>query len=198
MCSVIGYSGVYDHNKVVALLLESQARGLHAFGTTYIHEGEAQTFKTHDLKELASCLASIQPSKFIAHFRYSTSGDYRNHNNNQPLAQNGTYLAFNGVLHQGTRQDMEKKFECQIPAENDGHVLLANLHDHYFLRRPDITYAAVYLDANHDLWAVRNPLRPLHYASGSKQVVVASTKDILRRAGFEHSQPVTPWTPMRL
>ena len=179
MCSIIGYNGEFDEEAVTRLLNESRVRGLHAFG----YATPNRLMRTLDFNELVADITTAQPTTWIAHFRYSTSGDWRVLSNNQPIASDGVFLAFNGVISQGSQQDMESEFGCRIAAENDAYVLAAKLHDEDFLTRTDISYAAVWLDGG-KVYARRNRKRPMWKHHNERFKCVASTQDILYRAGL--------------
>lgn len=98
MCSIVGYDGEFNKVLVNRILKNSRIRGLHAFGYSYFENEILKVFKFLDYKEFINHINTTRPNCFIAHFRYSTSGDYLKLNNNQPLAKNDIALAFNGVL----------------------------------------------------------------------------------------------------
>ena len=50
----------------------------------------------------------------IYHNRYSTSGDFKNHLNNQPIEIGDTSLCFNGVIDMGTKSQMEEKYQIKM------------------------------------------------------------------------------------
>ena len=57
-------------------------------------------------------------------FRYSTSGDYKVMDNNQPLQQNNVCMAFNGVLSQKTKEEIEEEYQIVLENDNDGYLLM--------------------------------------------------------------------------
>lgn len=183
MCSVIGFRGQFDPSAIGRVLAESRVRGLHAFGYYAELDGNPYHLRTTDYGEFVRGLMELEPNKFIAHFRYSTSGDWRDPINNQPIRTEFGALAFNGVVHQGTKAEMEQEFGMTLPADNDGHVLAARLFDDEFLKRPNITYAAVYMSGG-NVYAIRNRLRPLWVTNTTDYSLAASTFDILDRAGL--------------
>ena len=183
MCSVIGYKGVFQKDFVSNLLDESRCRGLHSFG--YHTKNGTQKFLDYNLfkKELLK----EQPEIFIAHFRYSTSGDYQNKENNQPLTSDDKSMVFNGVISQLDKPSMEKKFEMNLPSDNDGWILYDYFSTNGIKELPQgVSYAFIGLDKE-GLTAVRNELRPLWKYESDKLVVLASTKNILTRAGYQNN-----------
>ena len=188
MCSVIGYKGKFDKELVGNLLDESRIRGIHAFGWS----SDDYTFKSCNYDKFKKSLLDYRPELFVAHLRYSTSGDYRKKENNQPLVKNKTSLVFNGVISQLTKSEMEDSFHTSIPSYNDGWLLLDNLEDYEFLNDTRFTIATTYHDGN-KLYAYRNTKRPLYYHSNSNRVVVASTKDILKRTGLNKNILTKPY-----
>ena len=87
---------------------------------------------------------------------------------------------------------MEDSFHTSIPSYNDGWLLLDNLEDYEFLNDTRFTIATTYHDGN-KLYAYRNTKRPLYYHSNSNRVVVASTKDILKRTGLNKNILTKPY-----
>ncbi len=183
MCSVIGFHGRFDPSVIGRVLAESRVRGLHAFGYYAEVDGAPYHLRTTDYGEFVGGLMELAHTKFIANFRYSTSGDWRDPLNNQPIRTEYGAMAFNGVVHQGTKAEMEQEFGMTLPADNDGHVLAARLFDDEFLKRPKITYAAVYMKGG-KVCAIRNGLRPLWVTNAKVYNLAASTFDILDRAGL--------------
>lgn len=185
MCAVVGYIGEYDDEIVHALLRNSRIRGLHGFGYT-IYDKATDTFDTQKFNrfgDFVGSLTSKRPTVFIAHIRYSTSGSPDDLNTNQPLSNKRNFLAFNGVISQLSIQEMRETFDCEIPHENDGYILMNRWNDESFLRNPAISYAALLLTDN-TLTALRNENRPLYQATGVSQTIFASTQDILSRSNL--------------
>lgn len=189
MCSVIGYSGKFNKELVSKLLYNSRIRGLHAFG--YACFGDKNSIVVHkftDYTEFHNHLLDTAPTTFIAHFRYSTSGDFTNPENNQPLVKGTTAIVFNGVISQKPKEAMEQEFGVAIPAENDGYILLEKYDDIDFNRREDVSYACVGLKEGM-IFFTRNEYRPLYLSinTGDDDLIVgASTNDILKRSGIDN------------
>mgnify|MGYP000618844717 CR=1 FL=1 len=66
-------------------------------------------FEHHDINSVKLPISN----NIIYHNRYSTSGDYKNHENNQPIFNNELSLVFNGVLDMGTKKQIENKYNIQ-------------------------------------------------------------------------------------
>ena len=193
MCSVIGFSGKYDEAILNEVYKHSRIRGLHAFGFAYCNDGTLEVRKFLDYEKFVNTLNEIKPNKFVAHFRYSTSGDYKDADNNQPLTLNDTALVFNGVISQKPKKEMEKEFGCELSSENDGWILLNNFKAFKELKQTKMTYASLFLQNNY-ITALRNKKRPLWKGNDGDNIYIASTKDILQRSGIgnckliEHSK----------
>lgn len=186
MCSVIGYKGKFQPELVKKLLYNSRIRGLHAFGYSFYLNKELTTRKFLDYKSFEQSICEEKPDLFIAHFRYSTSGDYKVIDNNQPLQQNNVCIAFNGVISQKTKEEIEEEYKVVLKNDNDGYLLIQKLNDVDFLSKKNISFALVGLQLDR-LFFMRNEKRPLHLFESDDLKVVASTKDILERSGIEKS-----------
>lgn len=191
MCSVIGYKGQYDEELLEKIFQYSRIRGLHSFGYSY-YNPELTTKKFLDYWEFMESIHKDKPNLFIAHFRYATSGDFFDERNNQPITLNSISVAFNGVISQGTKSEMEEEYNLTLPAENDGYILLQKYKDREFLQS-DITYAMVGLKDKR-LFGIRNERRPLWYKFSEDRVIVSSTADIMIRSGLENPTELNPIT----
>ena len=189
MCSIIGYKGKYDEELLDKIFQYSRIRGLHSFGYSF-YNPELTTKKFLDYTSFLSSIHNDRPNLFIAHFRYSTSGDYLDQNNNQPLQLKETSIAFNGVISQGTKEEMEETYNVELSGENDGYILLQKYKDIEFLNS-NITYSMVGLNDKR-LFALRNERRPLWYKDIENGVIVSSTSDILLRSGIEEPIEIKP------
>jgi glutamine phosphoribosylpyrophosphate amidotransferase len=186
MCSIIGYnSDVYDKLLVESICQNSRVRGLHAFGYYFLDEKKRlKTEKFLNYNEFINSLNKKKPTKFIAHFRYSTSGDYKNHENNQPIVLGGCSMVFNGVVDMGNKQQMEQKYNVRLATENDGELVLIN-----FLKSEknmvdfvkDKTFAGLFLIKG-KIYAFTNSKRPAYLGVKDNVQVICSTKDILNRS----------------
>jgi len=183
MCSIIGFKGNYKKELIEKILDESQIRGIHAFGFSYYENGVLKTNKFLDYSEFKKSIHSVEPDLFIAHFRYSTSGDYNIIENNQPINFENKSIAFNGIISQKDKAEIEKEYGVEMNIENDGYVLIQKYSDEIFVKSDNITFSMVGLD-NGNLIALKNKKRPL-YLNDETDIIVCSTKDIMKRSGIE-------------
>ena len=193
MCGVVGFScnaPTHEHYDLLRRIMhESKIRGLHSFGLSYVNEG-IRTHKAHNLDELQIPRAT----RIIFHNRYSTSGDYLNHNNNQPLANDKSALVFNGVIDMRTKEEMEEAYDVRLSCDNDGALLLELCNDNpqdmlAFTQEKNASFAGLVFSASNVIYAFRNTNRPLWRATFKGGLYFASTRDILMRA-HEQLQPV--------
>lgn len=188
MCSIIGYKGKFQPNFVSKLLDESRLRGVHAFGF-HTKKGTKKFLEYTDFKQE---LLAEKPELFLAHFRYSTSGDYKEQENNQPLTEGKISLVFNGVISQADKTTMEEKFNTKLPSDNDGWLFFSQAEFEFaqaILSLPNISFACVMTDGQ-TLKGLRNHNRPLWAVETSEFLVIASTKDILSRSGIKGAKPL--------
>jgi glutamine phosphoribosylpyrophosphate amidotransferase len=189
MCAIIGYKGNFDSNLVDKLCFESRIRGLHAYGFSYWQDNVINTYKTLNYKDFIGKLKEIAPKLFIAHFRYSTSGDYTKADNNQPLHDGNTSLVFNGTISMKSKQAMEIEYNIKMPSENDGWILFSKINDDSWLKSLNLTYASAWLHSD-TLCARKNTKRPLWVHSDSEKVIICSTESIFSRAGVKNAEPL--------
>jgi len=187
MCTVIGFCGKFRESIISPLLDESRCRGIHAFGFSYFKKKKIITKKFLDYEKFKKTLISLAPDKFIAHFRYSTSGDWTNSEYNQPLEYSDLSLAFNGVISQKDKKGMEDEFGLSMPFENDGFILACSIAEGKRINKIGITYATCFLRQN-SVFALRNRNRPLHVVRGNDFTIASSTKDIFIRAGIKDAE----------
>lgn len=193
MCSIIAYKGKYNKELVEKICFNSRIRGLHSFGYSYSDEDSIITLKYFDYDKFVNSLHENKPEKFIAHFRYSTSGDYQNQDNNQPIKIGAMSMVFNGVLDMGTKQEMEQKYNCSMITENDGELaILEKQKGDEFLKQfiHQKTFAGAFLDLK-KIQIIRNENRPCYLGTYEDVKIVASTKDILQRSGVEKFEELT-------
>lgn len=200
MCGVIGYDsgGPTKENflPVLDLFRQSTIRGMHAFGYKAAWpDGQRRSGKFHALGDLLDelfLMASEPPSTLIGHTRYSTSGDWTAHANNQPVERDGYGLVFNGVIDMGTREEMEERYGVTLDSDNDGELALrwfidrenGNPENFKLLHsKTGRSFAGIFMAPNGWLCIYRNEHRPL-YTLGLQTRYIASTRDIFQRAGF--------------
>jgi len=192
MCAIIGF--ISDNPTAIAVetlkkvFIESKIRGMHAYGYAAIQDGHLMEAKSNGLKSL---LVSIDnPTRLIGHCRYSTSGDYKNMNNNQPLRFGDEYMVFNGVIDMRTKQEMERAYSISMASDNDGEIML-QAKDRLAMLRSEITFSGLTLNS-HALAFFRNEGRPGYKATRHGATYIASTADILRRCLLD-PEPMNPY-----
>ena len=196
MCGVVGYFPSAKPNnqnkeRFRNLMIESRIRGVHAWGYTQIINGEFSTIKANRNDSLFSHPQHIDiliNSPAIGHTRYSTSGDWEDPNNNQPLVFDNVALSFNGVVDMRTKEEMEQHYGVELKTANDGElaVKLGQLRESAQIENIPGTFAGAWLLKTGELFVGRNKWRPLWFAiTDDSSRWVASTQDIFHRAGFD-------------
>ena len=191
MCGVVGFSckhpGQHHVAAIQRLFTQSKIRGLHAFGISYYEENQIKTSKHHKLVDC--CSAIPLTNKLIGHCRYSTSGDYADHQNNQPIHLDNAAVVFNGVISMAAKCEYEKMYRRKYQTENDGEIFLDKfVRDEAwanFVTYGKFSFAGLVL-WDDQLIAIRNAHRPLYRLVEMEAVFYASTADIFRRAGFDN------------
>ena len=194
MCGTVGYYPLTSEHPNLRreafcrLLTESQVRGMHAYG---IFQPASGCLKSGDLQDIKNYFLPEYP--MVAHTRYSTSGDWRNMENNQPIQVEGLVLVFNGVIHMGTREEFNAAFQVECLSNNDGEVLLRcmdggttgvrALQAESFILNTRGSFAGCWFDDG-IMFVGRNPRRPLWYCEHLGARWFASTRDIFLRAEF--------------
>lgn len=180
---------------IARIFYQSKIRGMHACGFSFVHErGHIETAKFFTVDDLLPVLAGVcraharRPLLLIGHTRYSTSGDWHDHRNNQPLALGEIALVFNGCIDMGLREEYEAKYGKSYSTENDGEIFCRKVLDgedwQGFVVGGSFSFAGAFLHRG-ELTVLRNRNRPLHRGRLGDATVVASTRDILWRAGFQ-------------
>jgi len=187
MCSIIGWNGSFDEDVVESLCYNSRIRGLHAFGYSYVLNNQVIVKKFLQYEQFITSLKSDKPNKFIAHFRYSTSGGYKDENNNQPITRDNLSMVFNGVLDMRNKSDMQEAYNVEMSTDNDGelaviHKLKSEQSFIEFVKNK--SFAGAFIDSSGEIQVFRNINRPAHIGEYKGTKVLASTKDILRRSGI--------------
>lgn len=195
MCAIVGVSGDWNEQTLLNVLKWSRIRGLHAFGYAYYCENELIYHKFTNYNQFCQSIIENKPVKFIAHFRYSTSGDWRIMENNQPIILNKSALVFNGVIDMSTKEEMESKWKCTLNTENDGEIALIQ----YNLGKIDDlidnktrSFAGLFLNKNNEIVAIRNRRRPMYVGKQDNCYYLASTYDILNRSNVENITEIRP------
>lgn len=199
MCGIIGYFSKNpldeDFEIIKEIFKNSKIRGLHAFGFTALLPTGLETVKCHNLEDILNNLdffKTLKPKILIGHNRYSTSGDYKKHINNQPvyLAKEGISLVFNGVISMKHKKEYEILYNESYETENDGEIILRkylkneNITD--FINNSNISFAGMILtESKKELLFLKNWRRPAYYSKKNNSIFIASTKDILKKSGLD-------------
>lgn len=225
ICGVIGFKQLDSEAPVPefmtfleALLVESQIRGKHATGAAWV-EGNlircvkapvaAISFIADSSEGGWGAFRAANPSAAILHTRYSTSGDWEENANNQPLTRaKKLALVHNGLISQASKEEFEEAYDVRCVTENDSEVLLKKviqaydeesaagcdskpymikaiseaLEDIHAVHPP--IFACGFLTVTNDIFAVRDHIRPLwfFYIKEWNIIGFASTQDIIKRA----------------
>lgn len=181
------------------LFEQSRIRGLHSCGYSFLDGKVINTRKFFDTDELKHSLMPFakshlgKPLKIIGHTRYSTSGDWEDHRNNQPLHVVGPdkheiSLVFNGCIHMGLRTEYEQAYGKKYTTDNDGEIFCRKVLDgedwHGFVDDGSFSFAGAFLHKG-QMHAIRNRNRPLWFGYSLRAIFIASTEDIFRRAEFD-------------
>lgn len=186
MCGIIGFASPVPNPKLLSTLIEeSSIRGLHATGfsylqdgilVTWIYKGPAEQAKKHIPPEVFSS------SRVLGHFRYSTSDlEY-----NQPISDESVSIIHNGVVSQADPSHWGQLYGLRCEGKNDSELILrATLAGQEPLQVfPEASMAVCQLNKD-TLSFYRNGKRPIWYHHSEGCLIVASTKDILKRSSLE-------------
>jgi len=185
MCAVIGYYSEEpcekDKKMLEELLYQSKIRGLHSFGLTFENNFILSTIKEFEV----GSINIPKTTMLMAHTRYSTSGDWKSKENNQPLKLDDSHLVFNGVIDMATKKEMEKKYNIKMKSNNDGEIFLHYLNQGVepvkIIKDLKSSFSGIFIKDN-EIYCLRNENRPLWRVVIGKSVFVASTKDIFLRS----------------
>lgn len=193
MCAVIGFYSPSPDEKAIKTLhrvfVESKIRGMHAYGYAKIENGQKKVNKSNQLGAILKELG--KPELLIGHCRYSTSGDYKDHQNNQPLEHQGENMVFNGVIDMATKPEMEQAYGIKMSCDNDGEIMLQS-GERMEMLKGNISYAGGFLKDN-QITFMRNLNRPAYIGRKHDAIYVGSTFDILRRALILDIEEMTPF-----
>lgn len=207
MCGILGYRPLPNQeledrieclDAFRRLFDQSRIRGLHAYGFASPLNGIVTAYRSFDSTKIPLYFEGDRLT--IAHARYCTSGDWSILENNQPLVVDNMALAFNGVLHMGTKAEFEVAFDVQCQSDNDGEIFLRKIvgsetaeeaarKAEDFVGTIQGSFAGAFL-AHGRLIVSRNSRRPLWKCTMYGAKWYASTEDIFRRAGFTGMEPV--------
>ena len=182
MCGVIGYMPIEEASgrseAFGNLMRESRIRGMHAYG---IYQREC--LHSTVLEQIIAAFDPNYPA--VAHCRYSTSGDWQELKNAQPILVDDVALVFNGVISMKTKEEYEAEFNIKCNVDNDGEIFLRQelCSDAEFIRDMKGSFAGCILE-NGTLYVGRNARRPLWKCWYLEAWWYASTADIFKRADF--------------
>lgn len=198
MCGVLGFAikdfGEEDYDLVRNLFIQSMVRGKHATGVSFCKNGVVHTIKEpvpaneFIAKQDLSTWRNEDGNLYaVGHIRYSTS-DLRF---NQPMATEEIAIAHNGVISQEPASNWEAAYGLSCETENDSELVLRALlaGQRPLEAFPEASMAVCTVDKYKRLTGFRNHQRPLYYSFNSKGLIMASTLDILRRAGIDMISP---------
>ena len=195
MCGILG---AYFLNKdpetltfTKKLITELKIRGRHSFGIAYYNNHSIEVTKSFELNpdELVDAFVQSGSDCFIYHNRYSTSGDWHDMKNNQPIVVDGVgAIAMNGVLSMKKMEEFQKDFNVVCNCDNDAEVFLRkieqgiNLVD-FLKSQKECSFSATLLLDN-KIYGLRNNKRPLYkFNFKDKALFLVSTLDTIKRAG---------------
>lgn len=201
MCGIVGFSGTArrgDRERFINLCRQSCIRGVHAFGIAYYTQDGVCVTKSTVFDEVMNAIPEPLPGKIMFHNRYSTSGDYRNPVNNQPIHVDGNALVFNGTVDMGTKQEMEARHGLNLQTDNDGEIVLLDFiagKPFAHIGNTLATFAGIFLGKDGTMAAFRNEMRPLWCFRDGGNKFISSTRDIAARAKFEENNgmPIEPF-----
>ena len=194
MCGVIG---VYADNSeevihyIKRLFEESQIRGKHATGLSYVKDSKIETkISPVGSKEFISRFnLSVLPEqiRLIGHSRYSTSDlEY-----NQPISNENVSIVHNGVITQKDPSLWEKDFGYVCKTRNDSELILKCLEEgkEPLEEFPKSSMSAICI-SKEDFYFFRNGTRPLWYIDFRGGYFVSSTRDILLKVFGKTIHPI--------
>lgn len=200
MCGVIGVALEHPTNEQLEMIrrvfLESRIRGMHATGISYISAGKIVTIKEpiNSIEFVDRHMSDM--GKFvnagwitlIGHCRYSTSDlEF-----NQPIADEELSIVHNGVISQELPENWKQLYGHDCETRNDTELMFHTIKEG---KRPieewlDSSISAVELRSNGTLKYYRNGKRPLYLTEANNGIIIASTKNILERAGAQNTVKV--------
>lgn len=187
MCGIIGVIGTDENNVAIFtrnLLDESQIRGKHATGISFLKENEGLVTIKQAVKAKDFVLPEHMGTVVIGHVRYSTS-DIKY---NQPLQEDGVSIVHNGVITQASFEEWEELFGyTDFSTRNDSEILLKRIDtdqgiDSWLDFENSSIACGVIIDG--ELCCFRNTKRPLYlfYSEEHNVIGFASTMNIIKRA----------------
>jgi len=181
MCGILGVVMKQYDPKILHVINQLKIRGTHAYGIAYVESNEIKRCKSNCIEFVCAQIDRLKLTTFIFHNRYSTSGDYKDDNNNQPIIVGDTAMVFNGVISMKTKPEMEQEFDIKMSTDNDGEIMLLKPNEFY---NPSASFAGVFLTKS-KCYGVRNNKRPMYLYQDENLQILVSTIDTLKRAGFD-------------
>ena len=194
MCGVVGAvltnPSADDMMLLKRVISESRIRGLHATGVSFVRKNHIFTIKAPlpadeflNGIDMYSMLNEDGNLYMVAHCRYSTSDlEF-----NQPLFTDKVAIVHNGVITQELPENWSKISSYTTETRNDSELLLKTVEngENPLERWPDASISACEIHVDKTFRCYRNGQRPLHAAKLENGFIVASTADVLTRAGAE-------------
>ena len=179
--------------EVKRLLIETEIRGKHASGISWMSQGKVLTVKAPKpiselLEEFDIEQCAIENNghlAMIAHIRYSTSDlEF-----NQPIGDDRFVIAHNGVITQADPTLWHNEFRLGAPkGKNDSELIhMALKQDKHPLKLfPDASMACATLSHLGHVRVFRNGKRPMWLTEVYNGWIATSTSDIMMRADVEY------------
>lgn len=193
MCWIIWYycPTTKDSHKetLKRLFYFSKIRWLHAFWIAYETNAWLISKKFRTVEALMNFTDEMYylPNKIIWHNRYSTSWDYKEMENNQPLLKLWVWLVFNWIISQKDKAGMENEFWKKLATYNDWEVVLNKILDwevEEFFEKHDCSFSGLRIK-DWKLFAYTNGKRPAYCFEKDGWLFFCSTLDIMKRAVWE-------------
>lgn len=203
MCAIIGASLEAPTEKQIETLkrvfLESQIRGMHACGLSYVQNNRvttlteplpAEVFLSKHFNTLAENALNAERFEVIGHCRYSTSDlQY-----NQPIQVfNDLAIVHNGVIDQRPASYWQE-YGYELKTANDSELVYQCSYSgrEPLEEFPEASMAVAELSSERGLRWYRNGKRPLYFSKEKNGYIICSTKDIALRAGLEGARRCIP------
>ena len=205
MCGIIGFFSETKDKKEIAMLkkvvMETKIRGLHSFGTAYFKNVKIKVIKDFELNfnNLFEDFINSKSKRIIFHCRYSTSGDYHKHKNNQPIKVGKVAIAMNGIVSMEKKKKYEKEFDVECKSGNDAEIILRKdmKYLEFLNEYNDVSFAGIFLRKN-KIVGLRNNKRPMYKFKYRESKFIVSTKDIAVRSGIDSAKVVKPFKLIRI
>lgn len=198
MCGILGVYGSVDPDKVAELLIQSQIRGKHATGVSYMKNGKLHTIieplpaEKFVEKHNISDMMDGEVFKLIGHCRYSTSDI----NYNQPIHNDEESMVHNGVITQEPPEKWKQLYGYDAKTTNDSELLFLSglaMQDVLHVWQ-ESSIAAIHIVRPDYIAYYRNGKRPLYHVRDNKRIIVVSTPDIYKRTfGKDETSLIPPF-----